>query len=324
MGRRIVDLTNKQFGKLTVIARDLREQKIKNPRTAWFCRCECGNEISVIGNELQKGVKLHCGCQKRASGKKVSKKLDDLTGKRFGKLTVLYRDIEAEIEKKAIKPIWKCQCECGKLVSVRAYSLKAGKTISCGCVRKENAKKVLMHYMNNRPESEKSKLMKQINEEQSNEYKLIPLSDKIFAKVDSGDYEYLKNHTWRIDGAGYASTSIFEDGKWKNVLMQNMIMNPPDGYCVNFIIRDDHDYRRSNLRVASRQQIVFSRKVSRNKKYSKYKGVSMRRGKWIAAINKDGKRYNLGTFKNEIDAAKAYNAKALELFGEFAWLNEIE
>lgn len=57
---------------------------------------------------------------------------EDLTGRIFGKLTA----IEYVGSRK-----WKCKCECGEEITTRADALKAGKTKSCGCIRKETQKK---------------------------------------------------------------------------------------------------------------------------------------------------------------------------------------
>lgn len=62
-------------------------------------------------------------------------------------------------------------------------------------------------------------------------------------------------------------------------------------------------------------------------KTSKYKGVSYCRNRKLsykASIEKYGKTYFLGYFITEKEAALAYNAKAKELFGEFAKLNEVQ
>lgn len=57
----------------------------------------------------------------------------DLTGKKYGRLTVLNR----EPNKKTHTDMWKCQCDCGNFIITRASSLKRGTTQSCGCLQKE-------------------------------------------------------------------------------------------------------------------------------------------------------------------------------------------
>lgn len=68
--------------------------------------------------------------------------LIDLTGQKFGRLTVLYRDTEAEKLRKDRHAMWKCQCECGNQTTVVGKDLRAGKTQSCGCLQKERTKQV--------------------------------------------------------------------------------------------------------------------------------------------------------------------------------------
>lgn len=63
--------------------------------------------------------------------------LIDITNQKFGRLLVLYRDKEAEANKKDRHAIWRCLCECGKEVSVVGKDLRQGKTSSCGCLQKE-------------------------------------------------------------------------------------------------------------------------------------------------------------------------------------------
>lgn len=57
----------------------------------------------------------------------------DLTGQRFGKLTVIER-----MENKGKYVVWKCKCDCGNYKNATAYSLKRGSTLSCGCLQREN------------------------------------------------------------------------------------------------------------------------------------------------------------------------------------------
>ena len=60
----------------------------------------------------------------------------DLTGKRFGKLTV----IGESPNKKWGQRIWVCKCDCGNTVEVCGGNLKSGHTNSCGCINLERIK----------------------------------------------------------------------------------------------------------------------------------------------------------------------------------------
>ncbi len=82
--------------------------------------------------------------------------------------------------------------------------------------------------------------------------------------------------------------------------------------------------QRNNLRIATRGQNGSNRRPKGGS--SGYIGVSMlviRSGKntyqyWRASIQKGGVKEYLGLFKNKVDAAKAYDKRAIELHGEFA------
>lgn len=77
-------------------------------------------------------------------------KLIDLTGKRFGRLTV----IERSSEKNQCSSKWICECDCGNVVSVYSHNLRQGTTVSCGCYNLErlhNDKRHLTHGLGNHP-----------------------------------------------------------------------------------------------------------------------------------------------------------------------------
>ena len=115
-----VDLTGKKFGKLTV----LYKSGSNGPGTVWRCKCECGNVVDVQGYRLTQGNRRSCGCNWHTT------KAEDLTGKRFGQLTVIRR---AENQNGA-HASWVCKCICGNECTVTSDHLKSGNTVSCGCV----------------------------------------------------------------------------------------------------------------------------------------------------------------------------------------------
>ena len=70
----------------------------------------------------------------------------DLTGQKFGRLTVLSR-LKDDKRKEAL---WLCKCDCGKLVKVYSYTLRIGRTKSCGCWKRDNSKKMFStHKLSN-------------------------------------------------------------------------------------------------------------------------------------------------------------------------------
>jgi hypothetical protein len=82
---------------------------------------------------------------------------------------------------------------------------------------------------------------------------------------------------------------------------------------------DTLDNRRSNLRVSTRSQNSANQLKTRGT--SKYKGVHKLKDRWKAQIEVDGKKRYLGSFVREEEAARAYDAAAVEAFGEFALIN---
>lgn len=60
---------------------------------------------------------------------------EDLTGKRFGRLTVIGRDFS-----KTNEVYWLCECDCKNKISACTHNLNSGAVLSCGCYRKEQAK----------------------------------------------------------------------------------------------------------------------------------------------------------------------------------------
>ena len=124
------EMVGQRFGRLTVIA---MSQKRQNGRILWECRCDCGNTVLAPKSSLKNGTTQSCGCLHKEIMKAQGREsVLDLTGQRFGRLSVL-RPTEERVRKSVV---WECRCDCGNTAYVTSKNLKSGITKSCGCLRK--------------------------------------------------------------------------------------------------------------------------------------------------------------------------------------------
>nr|DAK65499.1 MAG TPA: PVL ORF-50-like family [Caudoviricetes sp.] len=144
--KNIPDLIGKRFGMLTVL---YKTENHKWDLTHWMCQCDCGNEKEVTTNDLTRGKVKSCGCLvhaprkktaatkppkipkvKKIKEEKVKKQPIDLTGQKFGMLTVLRKS-----ENKSPKGVlWVCRCDCGNIKEYPTSRLRNGTYKSCGCL----------------------------------------------------------------------------------------------------------------------------------------------------------------------------------------------
>ena len=117
-GRPINNLEGKIFGDWKVLNFDC----VKDGHAYWVCQCSCGLIKSVLGSSLTSGQSTSCGHE--------SKKIINLTGQKFGKLTALYKTEKRQRG----RVVWHCRCDCGNECDVSAAYLYAGTTKSCGCL----------------------------------------------------------------------------------------------------------------------------------------------------------------------------------------------
>ncbi len=134
--------------------------------------------------------------------------------------------------------------------------------------------------------------------------------------VDDDKYVDLIKYTWTTMN-GYASAMINN----KLTRLHRFIMNPESTELVDHINHNKLDNRISNLRI-SNTLLNGHNKIKRKNTSSEFIGVYLTNsGKYNAEITKEGKRYYLGTFKTEKEAANARDKKAIELYGNYANLN---
>lgn len=147
--------------------------------------------------------------------------------------------------------------------------------------------------------------------------------------LDEDDAERVSEHQWwlsaKVKDRTYFCTEVVRlDNKSKSLYLHRFLMNAP----VNAIV--DHkiptktlDNRKYNLRLCTIQENQMNKRSNRGESSSKFKGVTWNKNheKWCARIQINGRTSQLGDFRSELEAAKAYDNAARELFGEFAYLN---
>lgn len=281
-----IDLTEQRFEMLTA------KKKVglnKNGNVLWECECDCGNIVVIPATYLRRGVSYSCGCTKR-----LSKRVEDLTDKKIGKLKVI------ELGKDMILPSgrrirrWKCQCDCGKTTLVIHQNLVNKTTKSCGCLiggksgkRKENTYEIIGDYA----------------------YIQIGNTNQK-ATCDKDMVESLKQYYWYIGNDGYAYTMINK----KTIKMHKLIVGEHCGEVIDHINRNKLDNRRENLRSTTYSMNNFNQKSRGN--VSGTVGVYRIKNKWRSTITVNGKNIHIGYFDNINEAVQARKQAELKYYGE--------
>lgn len=147
------------------------------------------------------------------------------------------------------------------------------------------------------------------------------------AWVDADVFEELNSVLWSVatgfnGGIAYAVRGTYTHGKRTTTYMHRVVLpaaqidhreHRPESKVV--------DNRRRNLRAADHSRNNQNRRKQRRPVSSRFKGVHLEGRKWRAQIRHNGPKRNLGSFDDEAAAARAYDAEARRLFGEFALTN---
>lgn len=226
-------------------------------------------------------------------------KFGDLTGKRFGYLTVLSR-----CEESGGKPKWLCECDCGNNTTASSDSLRRGRVKSCGCYRK--------------------KFIKAISQRGENEYRIE--NGKVFVKLPNTDLEMItdpdiwekaKKYHWCFNCHYYAIGWINE---LKRQVMFHVFAFPdcPVGMVHDHIDRNGLNNTRENIRFVSQSDNCKNKSLN-SKNSSGYAGVYWRKDKqkWRADITINRKKIHLGYFRDKKDAIHARIQAEIKYFGEY-------
>lgn len=155
-----------------------------------------------------------------------------------------------------------------------------------------------------------------------------------FCKVDDEDFDSLNKWKWKantkkakkaiVHRISHPPRKLRREGKRsKTIYIHREIMKAPKGLVVDHIDGDTLNNQKSNLRICTQGENGRNRKKQTGKSSSAFKGVSKKNKSFCASIRCGKKNYYIGTFRDEIDAARAYNIYAVILHKEFAKLNEV-
>lgn len=210
-------------------------------------------------------------------------KINDLTSKTFGRLTVKYR---GENTPQGLTRWW-CQCNCGnpELILVKGTLLSFGKVKSCGCLHKDAMKQ----------RRSKNKYLYNLDSYigyDNNEHSFL---------IDIDDYEKVCQYYWYQNSDGYFVTHIGN----KTLLLHRFVMNATKDEIVDHRFHDTSDNRKCVLRKCTSSDNNSNKKIT-DKNKSGVVGVSWddNNQKWRASIKKNGKSIYLGEYKNITDAIK--------------------
>ncbi len=158
-------------------------------------------------------------------------------------------------------------------------------------------------------------------------FRRIFLGDGKYAIVDPEDYYQVSKYHWGTERKGDSTYAVRlsrdKKGSRITIYMHREIMKPPRRLLIDHKNNIPSDNRRANLRTATQAQNLRHRRKIKRKTSSRYIGVYYRssRKRWAVQIDYRGKTRWVGSFTDEVEAAKARDKAALKYHGDFAILN---
>ena len=239
---------------------------------------------------------------------------EDLTGKTYGHLTVLYQGEDYIGSNNSHVAQWWCKCDCEnpELVLIRGVYLKNGHTQSCGCVFKQSC---ISNGKKNKGYNKYDLL---------GEYGIGYTSNtnKPFL-FDLEDYDKIKNYCWYENARGYIVAH--EDDNEHTIRLSRLVMDCNEkGLDVDHIKHDLCDNRKQKLRICEHQKNTFNSALStRNTSGTTGVYYDKHRNKWVAEIRVNYKKIFLGRFSEFEEAARIRKEAEEKYFGKYSYSNSM-
>lgn len=260
------ELKNRRFGRLTVIGGPETFINSRNRKERkWLCRCDCGTEKYILERTLLYDGVKSCGCLARENSVKAIAL--DLQGETFGEITVL--SVASDHPKDSRGGIWwHCRCSCGSELEVLASLLATGRKTHCGCKADPR-------------------------------YHTIDISGRKFDRLTA------KYPLRERDAKGGVIWHCVCDCGNEVDLSYNVLMYSDIRSCGCWKRERESKLGEMLTHVDGTSiDMIKSKKIPKDNTTG-YRGVYFIKGKYVAKIVFQKKQYNLGTYDNIEDAARA-------------------
>lgn len=258
----------------------------------------------MLQRSLIYGASKSCWCLTKEI---LHNNLNDLTGKKFGRLTVLQRADDLITKNGNRFARWNCKCDCGNCTTVLASALTRSDkpSRSCGYLQKDK-----------------------VSEIKDNAYDFSN-DDYVIGYIDNGndkflfdkeDYDKVKQYHWYKEATGYIRASNKE-----RIFLHRLIMGSPDNMFIDHKNHNLLDNRKSNLRIVTNSQNQMNKAIVPNNT-SGVTGVVWLKDtqQWRAEIRINMKTIYLGFFNNKDDAIAARKLAEEKYFGEYSYANSMK
>lgn len=261
------NLSNNRFGKLVALH---PTEKRQSSFVVWKCECDCGEIAYISSRNLISGNTKSCGCTQK----------NNLKGKKFGMLTCL----EPTEERRNRSILWKCKCDCGKVILMQGDYLKEHRFSSCGCNKiVDISDKKFGKLIAIKPTKERTNRGSVIWE----------------CKCECGKFCYVSENA--LENNTTKSCGCSKEESWKKV-REKFIKNE----CVEDTVLCNLTNKKRKDNTSGRKGVYWVKKV----------------GMWRVSITFQGKTHNLGYFKDfekaviaREEAEEKYFKPILEKYG---------